>query len=217
MRSDPIDEAYGSEYARTARRRRRVLVVLLGLALVSVLAVVGLSRLDVAHTDGALPTTSTGPAVPTAPPALALRAVPSPRPGVESYTVRAGDTLEGIAHRVGRAPAAIAARNRLATPDHLSIGQRLVIPAAPVLRVSVVSASALGVRVRMAVRGQEREQIVFTVRSPTGTYVGPSHPLDPDGVVRATYDAPPTPGRYDVSAKGDRGTSAAAAFDLAAR
>ncbi len=214
MSADQV-EVFGSEDARTARRRRRVLVVLLGLAAVAVLAVLGLTRLDVAQTEGARPTTTTAPVGPTA--ALALHAVALPRPGSEQYTVRAGDTLEGIAHRFGRAPAAIVARNRLATPDHLTIGQRLVIPAAPVLRVGVVSASALGVRVRMTLRGQEREQIVFTVRSPSGTYVGPAHPVDVDRSVRVTYDAPPTAGRYEIAAKGDRGTTAGAAFDLAPR
>lgn len=210
------DLLYGREYAQIARRRRRVLLVLLGLTTVALLAVIGLTRLRVARTSGPRPVASTGTVATAIPAPLTLRPVVPEPERHRTYTVRAGDTVDGIASRFGRAAAAIVGRNRLATPDHLTIGQRLVIPAAPTLRVAVGRSGPSGVRVRLAVRAEGGEQVVFAIRSPVGEYTGPARPVDPDGRVHATYDAPPTPGRYDVTATGDRGTVATAAFDLVA-
>lgn len=208
------DARYSGEFARAVRRRRRMLAVLLALTTLALLAVVGLTRLQVARTSGPRPVPSTGTVVAVLPPQLTLRQVTTPRPTDERYTVRAGDTLDRIAERFGRAVPAIVARNRLTTPDHLTIGQRLVIPAAPRLRVDEVTANSSGVRVRLSVPAEAQEHVGFTIRSPVGAYTGPTHPADADGRVRALYDAPPTPGRYEVTATGDRGTTATAAFDL---
>ncbi len=48
-----------------------------------------------------------------------------------TYTVRAGDTLFSIALQFGITSDAIIAANNLTNPDRLSVGQQLIIPAAP--------------------------------------------------------------------------------------
>ncbi|MFN8123237.1 MAG: LysM peptidoglycan-binding domain-containing protein [Thermoleophilia bacterium] len=45
-----------------------------------------------------------------------------------TVTVRPGDTLSGIAARHGVSPAALAAANRIADPDHIVLGSSLTIP-----------------------------------------------------------------------------------------
>jgi len=47
--------------------------------------------------------------------------------GAQSYTVRAGDTLSGIAARFGTTAERLAEANSLADPDHLEVGQVLRI------------------------------------------------------------------------------------------
>lgn len=47
-----------------------------------------------------------------------------------TYTVRPGDTLNSIAARYGTTATAIARANGLANPDHIRVGQVLVIPGA---------------------------------------------------------------------------------------
>jgi LysM repeat protein len=41
------------------------------------------------------------------------------------YTVQPGDTLGGIAERMGTSDEALLRLNDIDTPDHLSVGQRL--------------------------------------------------------------------------------------------
>ena len=53
--------------------------------------------------------------------------LPSPM-GDVSHQVRTGDTLSGIAAIYGSTPTALAARNQLANPDLIRVGQVLVIP-----------------------------------------------------------------------------------------
>jgi LysM repeat protein len=55
-------------------------------------------------------------------------------PGADAatvYTVKGGDTLDGIARQHGTTVAAITAANNLARPDLLTLGQRLTIPDSP--------------------------------------------------------------------------------------
>jgi LysM repeat protein len=47
-----------------------------------------------------------------------------------SYVVQAGDSLIGLAARFGITPGAFMAANRIGDPNHIYIGQRLVIPGA---------------------------------------------------------------------------------------
>jgi len=50
---------------------------------------------------------------------------------VGEYTVRAGDTVDGIAARLGTTPARLIAANHLADPNFIMVGQQLRIPGAP--------------------------------------------------------------------------------------
>lgn len=75
------------------------------------------------------------PAGPAAPVAAAAASAPVAKAG--TYTVKAGDTLGGIAARHHSSSAAIAAANHIANPNALKVGQVLRIPA-----VSAVKSTA---------------------------------------------------------------------------
>lgn len=77
------------------------------------------------------PTTAPEPGV-TAPIAAAPAAAPAAKAG--TYTVKAGDTLGGIAARHHTTAAAIASANHLANPNALKLGQVLRIPAATAVK-----------------------------------------------------------------------------------
>src|SRR4051812_5403854 len=47
--------------------------------------------------------------------------------GTQTYTVRSGDTLSGIAARYGTSVAALASRNGISNPNMIYVGQRLVV------------------------------------------------------------------------------------------
>ena len=49
--------------------------------------------------------------------------------GSQTYTVRSGDTLSGIASRFGTSVAALASRNGISNPNMIYVGQRLVVGA----------------------------------------------------------------------------------------
>lgn len=55
-------------------------------------------------------------------------AAPSAQDGQTIHTVQAGETLFAIAQYYGTTVEAIVAANQLVNPDHLSVGQKLVIP-----------------------------------------------------------------------------------------
>jgi cell wall-associated NlpC family hydrolase len=77
------------------------------------------------------PTVAPPPAPPAATPirAPAASAPTASIPAEGSYVVQQGDTLYSIARARGLAPAAIVTANRLASADHIFVGQRLIIPA----------------------------------------------------------------------------------------
>ena len=60
-----------------------------------------------------------------------LLTVPAPGAALGTLTVRAGDSLTGIAARTGVSTAALAAANGIGPPYLITIGQDLVVPAAP--------------------------------------------------------------------------------------
>ncbi len=61
---------------------------------------------------------------------LVSPAAPSPSPATqpESYIVREGDTLSGIAERFGTTVEALLQANRLTDPNQIESGRRLIIP-----------------------------------------------------------------------------------------
>lgn len=72
------------------------------------------------------PTGAPSPTV-AATPAATLAPTPLPS-GSQTYTVKANDTLSGIAARFGTTVAALAAANNIADPSLIRIGQVLIIP-----------------------------------------------------------------------------------------
>ena len=97
-----------------------------------------------------------GPVAPVAPVAAAAAAAPAApaAPAASTagtYTVKAGDTLGGIAARHHSSSAAIATANHLTNPNALKVGQVLRIPAAsavkkPAARKATVPASRYTVK-----------------------------------------------------------------------
>jgi putative chitinase len=53
---------------------------------------------------------------------------PAPSKPGQSYTVKSGDTLSGIAQRFGTSVGALASANGISNPNHISVGQKLTIP-----------------------------------------------------------------------------------------
>lgn len=77
---------------------------------------------------GCVPSGGEAPAVVPTSPAPPTEAAPAPG---TTYTVQPGDTLFSIANRFGITSQAIVNANNLTNPDRLSVGQQLIIPAAP--------------------------------------------------------------------------------------
>ena len=71
-------------------------------------------------------------AAPTAP--VAAPTAPAPAATAGTYTVKAGDTLGGIAARHHSSSAAIASANHITNPNALKVGQVLRIPAASAVK-----------------------------------------------------------------------------------
>jgi LysM repeat protein len=138
------------------------------------------------------------------------------------YTVAAGDTLTGIAGRFGVSVAAIAAANHLTDLNTLTQGQELVIPPAPPtppvkLTITPATAAAGSVFTFSLTGAKSGETVLFEIVRPDGgKFVGPPHPVGPDGSVVAMYlttiDEPS--GLYKVLAAGSRGTLAHTAFQV---
>jgi LysM repeat protein len=136
------------------------------------------------------------------------------------YKVRSGDTLLAIARRFGVSTDAIVKANALANPDRLTVGQTLLIPPKPPLRLAVSPAKvASGASVRITLTGAlPSEKVTFQIDSPAGSFTGPAHVASTDGKVLATYaPAAGNPaGTYTITAHGDQGTTAVVSLVVSA-
>ena len=130
------------------------------------------------------------------------------------YEVRSGDTLLGIARRFGVTTDAIVKANSLPNADRLTIGQTLLIPPRPVVRLALSPPRVSpGGSVQLVLTGaQPAERVTFRIDSPAGSFVGPPHLAAADGRVTATYapSAGNPAGNYTITAQGDHGTTASA-------
>jgi LysM repeat protein len=132
------------------------------------------------------------------------------------YTVKRGDTLSAIAHRVHVSSTDLQKINHIANPDVLHEGDTLLIPPAkPLKLVAVPAAGPQGQSFELRLTGaQPNETITFEVDSPKGKFTGPPHSTDDSGSVSASYQtaAGDATGTYAVVAHGDQGTNARTAF-----
>lgn len=188
-----------------AERRSPVALGIVVLVVMIAAAGFGLSRLSVgtsaaSHRTGRSPGTTTSTTA-----QIVTSSTTAAQPVM--YQVRAGDSLSGIARRFGVSTAAILFMNRLADPNHLTVGQTLTIPPPLPIRLAAKPAKprvgeTIELRLSGAVPG---EQVSFLITSPTGSYAGPPHVAEPDGNVTAVY-TPAGSGTYTVAALGDQGT-----------
>jgi LysM repeat protein len=136
--------------------------------------------------------------------------------GPITYLVQRGDTITGIADKFGVPPDFVIDANQITTPDRLTEGQSLIIPAAPPVELVVTPAKTeAGGSVQLKLTGAwESEHITFQIDSPEGRFTSPRHTAPSDGTVAATYRPDPDSpvGTYTVTAEGDQGTSAQATF-----
>ncbi len=72
--------------------------------------------------------TGSAPASPSSAPSSTQSSAPSSSAGAQSYTVRKGDTLSGIAARFGTTVAALKKANQIPSSNTIRVGQVLTIP-----------------------------------------------------------------------------------------
>lgn len=117
----------GVNGANLRRLGGRVPIVLFALLVVT--GCVSVRTAEAPATPGPSPSPTQAPVL-TAAPSPSSAPTPTPGPSPRIYRVRAGDTLTGIAGRVGRTVGQILAANpTLSDPNALEAGDRLVIPA----------------------------------------------------------------------------------------
>ncbi len=95
-----------------------------------------------------------------------LLLTPAVASAAQTHTVQSGETLWAIAARYHVPVDAIVGANRLADPDVLPLGQRLVIPAATRARRAPVAAVALSPSGRPGIHGGEQKSTVAAVAAP---------------------------------------------------
>jgi LysM repeat protein len=127
------------------------------------------------------------------------------------YRVAPGDTLTAIARRFHVSVAAVAIANHLTNLNQLTLGQVLVIPPAPPVRLAIRPAQGtLGSAFTFALTGAKPDEVVQfeVVRPDGGKFVGPAHVAQPDGSVSTTYGTVfgDALGTYKVLAAGNEGT-----------
>jgi len=159
-------------------------------------------------------TTTVAPTTTTAPPTR--------------YQVKEGDTLSAIAVRFHVTTAAITALNHLTNPDQLTAGQVLTIPNPPLSKPAGPGQSATltisptagppGQVFSLTLAGAKSgESITFQINGPGGaSFTGPAHTAPATGEVAAGYatSAGDPDGSYQVTAKGNQGTSVHASFQV---
>jgi LysM repeat protein len=142
----------------------------------------------------------------------------STTPPSMTYQVKRGDTLTSIARFFHVSTEVLIFTNQLASGDQIVEGQVLQIPPAPpvVLTITPPEAPAGTVFAFNLTGAIAGEPVTFEITAPDGTaFIGPPHPASPDGVVTASYrSAGDTPGTYNVTATGERGTSVVTSFTI---
>jgi LysM repeat protein len=135
-----------------------------------------------------------------------------------TYVVKRGDTLTSIARHFGITVTAIVNANHLPNANQLTAGQSLTIPPVPPPQIVVTPAAApVGADFAFTLTGaQPSEVVTFEIDSPDGKYTGPPHAASAQGEVTATYQNSmvSSAGTYTVVAKGNRGTTARADFQV---
>jgi LysM repeat protein len=138
--------------------------------------------------------------------------------GPVMYQVKRGDTLTSLAAFFGLSPATLAAANQLGSEAQLTEGQVLVIPPIPPAQVTVMPADGhVGDPFEFSVTGAKaNETITFAIDGPgPDTFTGSPHQASPEGTVMARYQSSgDQPGKYTVTASGDRGTAVQASYRL---
>ena len=134
------------------------------------------------------------------------------------YRVKSGDTLTRIADHFRVPISVIIARNHIANPNRLSLGQTLVIPPAPPLKLAInPHEGEAGDAFQLELTGAvPSETIRFEIDFGSRTFTGGPHTVSADGAVTATYqtDLAGPAGTYSVTATGNRGTLLHARFIL---
>jgi LysM repeat protein len=180
------------------------------LLLIVVVAVLVLTQLDLGRDSSGRKKARVAAASTTVPTAPSTTTTTQPPRRTITYTVRSGDTLSGIARRFGVSTDAIVKANRITDPNHLTLGQNLKIPPAPIRRLTVQPAKVpLGGNVVLTLTGAPvGERITFQIQTPTSSFTGPPHVVAADGTVTTTYtpSGADVPGTYLLAAHGDQGT-----------
>jgi LysM repeat protein len=137
-----------------------------------------------------------------------------------TYRVKRGDTLTTIAHHFRVSISAIVSGNHVANADRLTEGQTLRIPPTPPLKLVLTPPQGqAGQAVQLKLTGAvPSETIKFEIDSAASKYTGGPHIASADGAVTATYQTTlgATTGIYNVTATGNLGTTARAAFRIVA-
>ena len=133
-----VHQPPAGEFARRRRRcqgldssRRELILGVLGLLILGVVAYVLYTQATEGGGVGLQTQTTTTPAS-TAPPTPSSTptpaATPTPTPAPQTYTVQAGDTLLQVAERFGITAEDLQAKNNLADPNSIFVGQKLELP-----------------------------------------------------------------------------------------
>jgi LysM repeat protein len=134
-----------------------------------------------------------------------------------TYTVSRGDTLTKIARQFHTSVPAIVQENHLTDPDHLSEGQKLLMPPPSAVRIDAKlldgnTGSGFGLTL---VGAQPSELVTFQIVLPDGsTYTGSPHAASTFGVATATYSADIGSGTYKILATGTAGTNSETSFHV---
>ncbi len=132
-----VHQPPAGEFARRRRRcqgldssRRELILGVLGLLILGVVAYVLYTQATEGGGVGFQTQTATATPASTAPPTPSPTpaATPTPTPAPQTYTVQAGDTLLQVAERFGITAEDLQAKNNLADPNSIFVGQKLELP-----------------------------------------------------------------------------------------